>query len=151
MYETQNPTYLRLTNAGKQIVYQQRPSINIGDPVVFEQGGELAVIVTGIQTSFCVEIAKEFNSRGIRTDVDDKAETTNKKIVESEKEWIPFTVLVGDKEVKEEIFMLRERNKKALEKVSKEVLISKLKNLQKDMPWNSLPLDMLISKRPIFV
>ena len=98
-----------------------------------------------------VELAKEFNSRGIRTDVDDKAETTNKKIVESEKEWIPFTVLVGDKEVKEEIFMLRERNKKALEKVSKEVLISKLKNLQKDMPWNSLPLDMLISKRPIFV
>src|SRR3989344_1700681 len=64
MYETQNPTYLRLTNAGKQIVYQQRPSINIGDPVVFEQGGELAVIVTGIQTSFCVEIAKELKEEG---------------------------------------------------------------------------------------
>lgn len=90
-------------------------------------------------------------SEKIRVDIDDRAETSNKKIVDSEKEWVPFTILLGEKEVKEEKFNLRERGRKGFEKVSKEELISKLKNLQSDMPWRALPLPMLMSKRPVFV
>src|SRR3990167_5486392 len=47
IHETQSPTYLRLTNAGQNVVYQIRPDVKIGEPVVFERGKELAVIVTG--------------------------------------------------------------------------------------------------------
>tara|TARA_Y100000034_G_scaffold41320_2_gene50847 strand:+ start:8357 stop:10207 length:1851 start_codon:yes stop_codon:yes gene_type:complete len=97
------------------------------------------------------KLATEFNENNIRADIDDRAETSNKKIVDSEKEWIPFTIFVGEKEIKENIFALRERGKKELKKISKKELIFKLKKLQKNMPWKSLPLPMLISKRPIFV
>jgi len=75
MYQTQNPTYLRLTNAGKLSTYQARPERKIGEPVIFsalggsasggQQGKDLAVIVTGIQTNFCVEIAKELREQNI--------------------------------------------------------------------------------------
>lgn len=64
MYKTQNPTYLRLTNAGQHVVHQTRPILNLGDPIVFKKGADLAVIVTGIQASFCIQIADELKKEG---------------------------------------------------------------------------------------
>lgn len=97
------------------------------------------------------ELAQELNENKIRTDIDDTSESSSKKIVNSEKEWVPYTVLVGEKEEKGGEFMLRERGKKKLEKLKKKQLIEKLKKLQGDMPWKPLPLQMLLSKRPKFV
>lgn len=65
MHHMQTPAYLRLTNAGKNVVYQTRPKIKVGEPVVFNRGGGVAVIVTGIQTAFCVEIAQELKKQNI--------------------------------------------------------------------------------------
>ncbi|MFH1503653.1 MAG: threonine--tRNA ligase, partial [Candidatus Diapherotrites archaeon] len=97
------------------------------------------------------DLAEEFNKKNIRADVDDNSETSKKKIVDSEKEWVPFTIFLGEKETKENIFTLRERGKKGLVNLSKEELISKLKELQADMPWRPVPLPILLSKRPVFV
>lgn len=97
------------------------------------------------------KLAIELNEREIRTDVDDTNETSKKKIVDSEKEWVPFTIFLGEKEIKEENFQLRERGKKGLKQYSKKELIEKLKNLQQDMPWKPLSLPILLSKRPVFV
>ena len=97
------------------------------------------------------KLAKELKKNNIRVDIDDRAETSNKKIVDSEKEWVPFTIFIGEKELKNKKFNLRERGKNKLEIVSKEKIISKLKKLQGDMPWKPLPLDILLSKRPVFV
>jgi|TARA_Y100000310_G_C20677147_1_gene813738 threonyl-tRNA synthetase len=103
-------------------------------------------------------LAKEFSENNIRADVDDRNETTRKKIVNSEKEWIPFTILIGEKEIKGNEFMLRERRGNikfdpdvSLDNFSKAKLISKLKLLQNNMPWKPLPLPVLISKRPVFI
>jgi len=98
-----------------------------------------------------IEIAGELTRDNIRVDVDDRNETSNKKIVDSEKEWIPFTIFIGEKEIKSKTFALRERGKKGLSKVSRKELIIKLKNLQKSMPWRAVPLPLLMSKRPVFV
>lgn len=97
------------------------------------------------------KLAIELNEREIRTDVDDTNETSKKKIVDSEKEWVPFTIFLGEKEIKEENFQLRERGKRGLKQYSKKELIEKLKNLQQDMPWKPLSLPILLSKRPVFV
>tara|TARA_Y100000034_G_scaffold134796_1_gene204305 strand:- start:398 stop:2263 length:1866 start_codon:yes stop_codon:yes gene_type:complete len=96
------------------------------------------------------KLARELSENNIRSEIDDRNETSNKKIVDSEKEWIPFTIFVGEKEIKEGFFSLRERRKKGLKKISKKELINKLKKLQKDMPWKSLPLPILLSERPVF-
>jgi len=65
MHENKNPTYLRLANAGEHSIYQAKPDVTIGDPVVYHRGEKLAVIVTGIQTNFCVQIAKELKEQNV--------------------------------------------------------------------------------------
>ena len=65
MHENKNPTYLRLANAGEHSIYQAKPDVTIGDPVVYHRGEKLAVLVTGIQTNFCVQIAKELKEQNV--------------------------------------------------------------------------------------
>jgi transketolase len=65
MYRNNHPSYLRLTNAGDYKVHASLPQIIFGMPNVFQKGGGLAVVVTGIQTSFCIEVAKELKEQGI--------------------------------------------------------------------------------------
>jgi len=96
------------------------------------------------------ELAMEFSKNKIRAEVDDRAETSQKKIVDAEKDWVPFTIFVGEKEIKENNFALRKRGG-GLEKISKKDLIEKLKKLQGDMPWRQLSVPILISKSPVFV
>lgn len=98
-----------------------------------------------------IDLANELTKENIRVDVDDRNETSKKKIVESEKEWIPFTIFVGEKELKENKFSLRERGKKELQTLSKEEIKKILKGLQKEMPWRPLPLPLLLTKRINFV
>ena len=97
------------------------------------------------------KLATEFSRHEIRVDVDDRAETSNKKIVDSEKEWVPFTIFLGEKEVKNKKFNLRIRRENKLESLPKKKLIERLKKLQSDMPWKPLSLPVLLSKRPVFV
>jgi len=97
------------------------------------------------------KLAEEFSKSNIRAEVDDRNETSQKKIVDAEKNWVPYTILIGEKEKKGEKFMLRERGIKKLEKVTKKQLIAKLKKLQGDMPWKPLPTPILMSKKPVFV
>ena len=98
-----------------------------------------------------IELAKEFNEKQIRADVDDRSSTSKKKIVDSEKEWVPYTIFVGEKEINENKFKLRTRGQKGLQDLTKEELVEKMNELQEDKPWKQLPLPMLLSKRPIFV
>jgi len=44
------------------------------------------------------EYADELNKYCIRTDVDDRAESVQKKIREAEKQWTPYMIVLGDKE-----------------------------------------------------
>lgn len=99
---------------------------------------------------YAAELAMEFSKNKIRAEVDDRAETSQKKIVDAEKDWVPFTIFVGEKEIKGNSFALRKRGG-GLEKISKKDLIEKLKKLQEDMPWRQLPVPILISKSPVFV
>ncbi|MFW5846859.1 MAG: threonine--tRNA ligase [Nanoarchaeota archaeon] len=98
-----------------------------------------------------IELAEELKKEKIRADVDDRNETSKRKIVDSEKEWVPFTIFVGDKELKENKFKLRIRGESGLKDLTKEELLKKLKKLQGEMPWRPLPMNILLSKRPTFV
>ncbi len=97
------------------------------------------------------KLAKEFYKHNIRVDIDERSETSNKKIVDSEKDWVPFTIFFGEKELKNKKFNLRIRGKKKLEVVSEKKLREKLNKLQGGLPWKPLSLDIRLSKRPVFV
>jgi threonyl-tRNA synthetase len=97
------------------------------------------------------ELAKEIGSHCIRVDIDDSASTLQKKIREAEQEWVPYIVVIGEKEVESETLSVRERELKGQQqKMTTEELIAKVCEKIAGKPFKPLPLPLYLSKRPQF-
>jgi threonyl-tRNA synthetase len=99
---------------------------------------------------FCKKIAAELSdSNKIRTDIDDRDESVAKKIRESESEWIHYTLVIGDKEVRTENFTVRDRARlgKQVQMTLQELAVE-IKDRTEDKPYLPLNLAMNLSSRP---
>jgi threonyl-tRNA synthetase len=89
----------------------------------------------------------------IRSDIDDREESVGRKIRDAEKEWIPYIVVIGEKERKEKIVSPRVRISE-LGEGDRPYTISQLHTLilekVKDFPQQKLPVALHLSKRPKF-
>jgi threonyl-tRNA synthetase len=89
----------------------------------------------------------------IRSDIDDREESVGRKIRDAEKEWIPYIVVIGEKERNEKTIALRVRASE-LGDGDKPYTISQLHSLIleriKDYPQQKLPVPLYLSKRPKF-
>jgi len=63
-YETHNPTYLRLSRDGEKILYEKKPAIEIGRPLVLKEGEDGAIIATGIFVSLAMGIIEKLKEKG---------------------------------------------------------------------------------------
>ncbi|MFH1867308.1 MAG: threonine--tRNA ligase [Patescibacteria group bacterium] len=77
--------------------------------------------------SFCYKLQQEFKDEGIRSEVDDANETIGNKIRKSEKEKVPYTLVVGDKEISSTNVTVRVRGQKKLLDLSKNKFIYRVK------------------------
>jgi threonyl-tRNA synthetase len=100
---------------------------------------------------FCKIILKELESERIRVDLDDENETVGKKIRRAEKEWIPFIIVIGDKEAKTHKLTVRIRADGGVQKtLFKKELVDRVQSDVKGKPFLPLPLHRELSKRPKF-
>ncbi|MGZ7047688.1 MAG: threonine--tRNA ligase [Methanobacterium sp.] len=99
---------------------------------------------------FSLSLANELKENHIRVDVDDRQETVGKKIRSAGKEWVPYTIVIGDKELESGklIVNVRETNDKIL--MEKEELINKILSETQGMPFRPLPLPLKLSRRVNF-
>ena len=98
-----------------------------------------------------VELSKEINKHNIRVDIDDRSSTLQKKIREAEKEWVPYIIVVGSKEIESGVLSVRDReNNRKVEKIELSQLINKIQTKIQDKPFKALPLPQNLSKRPQF-
>jgi threonyl-tRNA synthetase len=111
---------------------------------------QVRIIPVGKQhTDLCEKIATELSIKQIRTDIDDRDESVGKKIRESETEWIRYTLVVGDKELRSEKYTVRDRNEKIQRKdVKLEELVNEIKSQTNDKPYLPLNLPKNLSNRP---
>ncbi len=58
---------------------------------------------------YAEKLMNEVNTLGYRADLDDRNEKLGKKIRNSEIEWIPYTVIVGEKELESNTISIRQR------------------------------------------
>jgi len=114
---------------------------------------QVRVIPVSIQShlGFAEKLVDSFNKQGIRADLDDREESVGKRIRGSATEWVPFTVVVGDKEIQGDSLMVRVRSLGEEILMKKDELISKIKEKTSGRPFRPLPLRVHLSKRPIFV
>jgi len=89
----------------------------------------------------------------IRSDIDDREESVGRKIRDAEKEWIPYIVVIGEKERNEKAFSPRVRTSE-LGEGEKAYTVPQLHTLiverVKDYPQQKLPVALYLSKRPKF-
>ena len=85
-----------------------------------------------------------------RAAAEDRKETVGKKIRNGEVEWIPYLLVVGEKEKTSGLLTVRSRETGKQEKMSLEDFVKIVKEKVKGMPFRALPLPKLVSKRPIF-
>jgi threonyl-tRNA synthetase len=97
------------------------------------------------------EIAVEIESQCIRVDVDDRAMTLQKRIREAETDWVPYVVVVGQKEVETGVLSIRVREEQSKQANMKlDELTAKIKEKIAGKPFKPLPLPQALSKRPQF-
>ncbi len=96
------------------------------------------------------KIAEYLKDNNIRVDVDERHETVGKKIRNAGTEWVPYVIVIGDKELDSDKFTVsvRETNEKVL--MDKEELIKRIHDEVRGMPFRQLPLPVMLSKRVNF-
>lgn len=100
----------------------------------------------------CERLAGLVNAAGFRADVDDSSHGVGRKIAECEKEWIPFAIVVGEKEKASGKFTPRIRKPEwgKEEPLAIEQVIELCAKNTGNEPRGALPLPVLLSQRPIF-
>ncbi|GGP19298.1 hypothetical protein GCM10007981_02420 [Thermocladium modestius] len=93
-----------------------------------------------------LSIANKLASMGIRVDVDDRDETLNKKIRDAETLWVPYIVIVGDKELKSGTLSVRARGR-GQSSMSVEELGREIQEETRGYPTRPLTMPMLVSKK----
>lgn len=96
------------------------------------------------------DILREQFSR-VRVDIDNRDETVGKKIREAEKEWVPYIIVVGEKETDVEKYGVRVRGQKKPEQLSVIELQEKIHAETAGKPYRPVPLPIYLQDRPKFV
>jgi threonyl-tRNA synthetase len=107
--------------------------------------------VTADHVSAAEELAREMASNEIRADVDDRDETVQKKIREAEKEWIPYIIVYGEREIDAEEVPVRVRKDGKIHGMTLLDLSSSIRKAVEGKPYRPLPLPMSVQRRPKFV
>lgn len=97
---------------------------------------------------FAEELVEQIN--GVRVDIDDRGETVARRIRQAEEEWIPYIIVVGDKELEGEKLKVRVRETREEVEMTLKQLEKEIKKKIGDKPFKELTLPTHISKRPIF-
>ena len=104
--------------------------------------------VSSTHIDFCELLFIELTKNQIRADIDDRDESVGKKIRDSETEWIYYSLVIGDNEVKSNQLVLRDRLNKSQYHVSLEEIIKLIGSQIVDKPYLPLNLPSHLSRRP---
>uniref|UniRef100_A0A7C3UCX5 Threonine--tRNA ligase n=1 Tax=Geoglobus ahangari TaxID=113653 RepID=A0A7C3UCX5_9EURY len=100
-----------------------------------------------------IEIAEKLRKNKIRVDIDDREETTAKKVRDASTSWIPYIVVIGDKEIESGKITVTIREESTIEKqkrveITVDELVEIIKSKTDGKPFKPLSLPILLSKRP---
>ena len=100
----------------------------------------------GVAGDICDHLSKAY----IRADIDDRSDTVGKKIRNGEQDWIPYILVVGEKEQSSGMLSVRSREEKSQRQMTLNDLVMLIRGRTEGMPFRLLPLPRQISKRPVF-
>ena len=96
------------------------------------------------------KVAEQLEEHCVRVDIDDRTLTLQKKIREAEMEWVPYIVVVGQKELESGVLPVRDRSTGSMRKLEVSRLLKTVEEATSGKPFKPLPLPKYLSKRPQF-
>jgi threonyl-tRNA synthetase len=97
------------------------------------------------------ETAKEIAAHCIRVDIDDRASTLQKRVRDAEMEWVPYVIVVGQRELESGVLSVRDREAHGkVQNMKLDELITKITCRLEGKPFKPLALPLNLSKRPQF-
>jgi threonyl-tRNA synthetase len=111
------------------------------------------VRIIPISDSFLKDVekfAEELEKHSVRVDIDDRSLTLQKKVREAEMDWVPYTIVVGQKELESGILPVRERSSGEMRKLKLDELLHIVEEITVGKPFKPLPVPKYLSRRPQF-
>ena len=104
---------------------------------------------------FAEKVSKALEKENIRVCIDDRVLGIPKKVFQAKMSWIPYIIVIGDKEEKSDKLPVVVRaesqvDKDKLENLEISELIKKIKDECTGLPSGPLPVPKLLSQQPIF-
>ncbi len=99
----------------------------------------------------CTKIVEKLASHRVRADIDDRDRTVGKRIRKAEKDWVPYTIVFGDREKDSEKLPVRVRKEGEEIDMSIGDLKERLAEETQGKPFLPLPVPRKLSDRPSFV
>lgn len=99
---------------------------------------------------YAIQMASELRNKKIRVDVDDHSETVGNRVRIAEMEWMPYILVIGQREKESGKFAVKKRGEKEIVQMEIEQLSQLIRDEVKEMPFRQSTLPMQLSKRPIF-
>ncbi len=96
---------------------------------------------------YCIKLMQVIESKQIRVDVDDREESVGKRIRDAELEWIPYILVIGEKEVASNTVNVRVRGV-GVKSMSIDDLVREIRDKVKDKPFMPLNMPRYVSMRP---
>ena len=106
--------------------------------------------VSSRHLDYAWKVYRQLAEAGIRVDIDDRDESLPKKVRNAETAWIPYIVVVGDREAEKGTITLRVRELREQKETDVSRLIEEIKSKVEGYPYRPLPLPPQTSKRPHF-
>ena len=98
---------------------------------------------------FSQNLSDKLTAQNIRVDIDDRNESIGKRIRESEKEWIRYVLVIGEKEISSANLSVRDRTQSDVKNISFDDFVEEISKQTDGKPHSTLNLPPLLSKRPI--
>jgi threonyl-tRNA synthetase len=136
--------YTLLEKAAKIKQQGQRPQF----PIWLSHTQVRIIPIRNEHLLFAENIENTLSQSHIRADIDDRPESLSKRIREAETEWIPFILVIGDKEAESTTLVIRDRRRGTQIESNIEELIESVRKETKDKPFMPLNLPKYLSKRP---
>jgi len=98
--------------------------------------------------SYSKELASELAKHSLRTDIDDRDESVDKRVREAELNWIPYVIVIGEREVNSKMLAVRRRTDGKQYSCNLDDLEAEIVQLTEGYPRMPLRIPLLVSQRP---
>ena len=103
--------------------------------------------ISDAHLEFADELADKIAAANIRVDIDNSSDRVGKKIRTASKEWIPYILVIGDKELESKTFSVTVRETGEKVDMTAEELIAEVSAKNEGKPFRRLPLPRYTADR----